>query len=55
MWELFQQLPLFLRKGHRISSSEFEYALKLVGEGRPENKGLFNSLVLVTPGQTDST
>ena len=50
VWELFQQLLLFLRKGHRISSSEFEYALKLVGEGRPEEiKGLFNSLVLVTP------
>ncbi|HHX87973.1 MAG TPA: phosphate starvation-inducible protein PhoH, partial [Firmicutes bacterium] len=50
VWELFQQLLVFIRKGHRISSSEFEYALKLARAGEAgQVKGLFNGLVLVTP------
>lgn len=50
VWELFQRLLVFLRKGHRISSSEFEYALKLAREGQLDQlKGLFNGPILVTP------
>ncbi len=50
VWELFQLLLVFLRKGYPVSSSEFEYALKLAREGQTgQIKELLNGPALVTP------
>ena len=48
--ELFQRLLSFLRQGHHLSGSEFEYALRLTREGGlAQVWDILHDLVLVTP------
>ena len=46
---MFQELLRSIRRGHLLSSREFEYALKLTREGKTKNlRELFSELLLVT-------
>lgn len=50
LYQMFQELLNQVRKGHLLTSREFEYALKLTREGNgKEVRGLFSELVLITP------
>jgi len=46
---MFQELLAHIRKGHLLTDREFEYALKLSGQGEVDQiRSLFSDLVLVT-------
>ncbi len=50
IYTLFQELLGHIRKGHLLTDREFEYALKLAGQGEVgQIRTLFSDLVLVTP------
>ncbi len=47
---MFQELLSHIRKGHMLTGREFEYALKLTGQGNIKSiRSLFSDLILVTP------
>lgn len=49
LYQMFQELLRSIRRGHLLSSREFEYALKLTREGKTKNlRELFSELLLVT-------
>src|SRR5690606_41292262 len=49
VYRMFQVLLSHIRKGHILTGSEFEYALKLTRDGNGEAlKELFSDLVLIT-------
>jgi len=50
IYKMFQELLAHIRKGHLLTGREFEYALKLTGEGDEGSiRSLFSDLVLITP------
>ncbi|MFO7952624.1 MAG: PhoH family protein [Bacillota bacterium] len=50
LYKMFQELLVHIRKGHLLTSREFEYALKLTAQGDVGSiRSLFSDLVLVTP------
>lgn len=50
VYTMFQELLAHIRKGHLLTGREFEYALKLAGQGDVNLIcSLFSDLVLVTP------
>jgi len=50
LYKMFQELLTHIRKGHFLTSREFEYALKLAAQGDVGSiRSLFSDLVLVTP------
>jgi len=50
VFTMFQELLSHIRKGHLLTEREFEYALKLTGQGEVgQIRSLFSDLVLVTP------
>ncbi len=50
VYHLFMELLLHIRKGHLLTDREFEYALKLAGQGEGAMiRTIFSDLVLVTP------
>jgi phosphate starvation-inducible protein PhoH and related proteins len=49
IYAMFQELLAHIRKGHLLTDREFEYALKLTGQGEVDLiRTLFSDLVLVT-------
>ncbi len=49
LYQMFQELLRSIRRGHFLSSREFEYALKLTREGHVKSvRELFSELLLVT-------
>jgi phosphate starvation-inducible protein PhoH and related proteins len=49
IYTMFQELLAHIRKGHLLTGREFEYALKLTGQGEVDLiRSLFSDLVLVT-------
>ncbi len=50
LYAMFQELLSHIRKGHMLTGREFEYALKLTGQGNVNSiRSLFSDLILVTP------
>ncbi len=50
LYAMFQELLSHIRKGHMLTGREFEYALKLTGQGNVDSiRSLFSDLILVTP------
>ncbi len=50
LYAMFQELLAHIRKGHLLTRREFEYALKLTGQGDVGSiRSLFSDLILVTP------
>ncbi len=50
IYAMFSELLAHVRKGHLLTGREFEYALKLTGQGDVSQiRSLFSDLVLVTP------
>ncbi|HSW36128.1 MAG TPA: PhoH family protein [Candidatus Limnocylindrales bacterium] len=50
LYAMFQELIAHIRKGHHLTGREFEYALKLTGQGEVGAiRALFSDLLLVTP------
>jgi len=48
-YDLLRELLNLIREGHRLTKSEFVYAMKLAGSGNlKEIRGLFDDLILVT-------
>jgi len=50
LYAMFQELLIHIRNGHLLTGREFEYALKLTGQGDVGSiRSLFSDLILVTP------
>jgi phosphate starvation-inducible PhoH-like protein len=48
VYALFQELLALIREGHSLTTSEFNYALKLAGEGQASKiKNLFSDLIFI--------